>query len=273
MIYCASDHAGFELKGKLIAFAKSHLAQPVIDEGPFTSDSVDYPDFAEKISQRLFDDSSARGVLICGTGIGMSIAANRSTHIRAALCQAPEQASFARAHNNANVLCLGARVIDFETAARCFEVFMTQAFEGGRHQKRLEKLAPLLTNTHLHHSNPIVDRLTALEQEANDFGFVWADAEMIFNQIISECAEVKGALTTNESPTRVQEEIGDLIHASLSLCHFQGFAIDQTLSQIAIKFDHRLQGLKKCAADLGLTSLHGKSPEFMLDLWEKAKNS
>lgn len=138
-IAISSDHAGVELKSQLVAFLKT-LDMNVIDLGPHTMDSVDYPDFANHLCANLLEGLAGRGILICGSGIGMSIAANRHPHIRAALVQTPEVAGLSRQHNDANVLCLGARFVDTETAKACVKTFLTTKFEGGRHANRVAKL-------------------------------------------------------------------------------------------------------------------------------------
>lgn len=138
-IAIASDHAGVELKEVLKGEIK-RLGYVPDDLGTNTLDSVDYPDFANKLAETLKQGKAEKGVLICGTGIGISIAANRHREIRAALCHNALTAQLAREHNDANVLALGARVVDENTAKTCLEVFLTTAFEGGRHQKRVAKL-------------------------------------------------------------------------------------------------------------------------------------
>ena len=138
MIAIASDHAGVELKDTLTREIAT-LGFEVKDFGTQSSESVDYPDFAHALSEWV-EKNNGRGVLICGSGIGMSIAANRHKGVRAALCQEASQATLARQHNDANVLCLGARVVNAKTAAECVKAFLTTKFEGGRHQRRVEKL-------------------------------------------------------------------------------------------------------------------------------------
>ncbi len=128
-IFIASDHAGFELK----EYLKTQLN--LLDLGTHSSESCDYPVFAKKLAIKLKNDD--KGILICGTGIGMSIAANRFKNIRAALCFNEEMATLARQHNDANVLVLGARIISPETAKNCVEKFLSTDFEGGRHRRRL----------------------------------------------------------------------------------------------------------------------------------------
>lgn len=139
-VFFASDHAGVELKNTLIEIAKaSHWV--CVDLGPSTTESVDYPDFADLLAAQLKTDSTVdRGVLICGTGIGMSIRANRYQWIRAALCTDLEMATLAREHNDANVLCLGARKTSADKAKEILSVFLSTAFSEGRHTRRVEKL-------------------------------------------------------------------------------------------------------------------------------------
>lgn len=136
----AADHAGFELKEIL----KAELAaqgKEVLDLGTNGPASVDYPDFAAMLAQALAEGRAERGVLVCGTGIGISIAANRHRAVRAALCHDSVSARLARAHNDANVLALGARLIGTEVAKECLRVFLNTPFEGGRHVGRVAKLA------------------------------------------------------------------------------------------------------------------------------------
>jgi ribose 5-phosphate isomerase B len=138
-IAIASDHAGFELKATLIEELKSAGAA-VLDLGTNAPDSVDYPDFANALAKALRDGKAAFGVLVCGTGIGISMAANRHKGIRAAHCRDTTDARLARQHNDANVLALGARTTGPEVAKDCLRIFLATAFEGGRHQRRVDKL-------------------------------------------------------------------------------------------------------------------------------------
>jgi ribose 5-phosphate isomerase B len=138
-IAIASDHAGFELKAVLIEELKSAGAA-VLDLGTNAPDSVDYPDFANALAKALHDGRAAFGVLVCGTGIGISMAANRHRGIRAAHCRDTTDARLARQHNDANVLALGARTTGPEVAKDCLRIFLATAFEGGRHQRRVDKL-------------------------------------------------------------------------------------------------------------------------------------
>jgi ribose 5-phosphate isomerase B len=139
-IAIASDHAGFELKQALVAELRQ-LGYAPLDLGAHDQSSVDYPDFADALATALADGRSKRGVLICGTGIGISIAANRHRHIRAALSHDITSVRLSRQHNDANVLALGARLIGTETARDCLKTFLATEFEGGRHQRRVAKMS------------------------------------------------------------------------------------------------------------------------------------
>src|SRR5260370_31112832 len=138
-IAVASDHAGYELKSALGA-AFDELGLSVLDLGTHGRESVDYPDFADAVAGAIREGRASRGVLICGTGIGISIPANRHRGIRAALCHDGLTARLARQHNDAHVLVLGGRLIGIETAKDCLANFMATAFEGGRHARRGAKL-------------------------------------------------------------------------------------------------------------------------------------
>lgn len=143
-VAAASDHAGLELKQWVV----EHLRQSghtVVDLGPASNDSVDYPDFAQKVAQAVRDGQVDRGVLVCGTGVGMSMSANRVPSIRAALCTDEFTARMTRAHNDANVLCLGQRVIGVGVALGIVDAFMSTPFEGGRHAQRVQKMSALET--------------------------------------------------------------------------------------------------------------------------------
>ena len=134
------DHAGFELKQVIVKYLENKGIK-VNDHGAFSTESVDYPDFAHSVAKALKGaDDSVMGILICGSGNGISIAANKHAHIRAALCWTPEIAGLARQHNNANVLSLPARFIDQAAALSAVETFISTAFEGGRHQNRVNKI-------------------------------------------------------------------------------------------------------------------------------------
>ena len=136
----ASDHGGFELKESLAQYLREQELE-VVDLGTHSTEAVDYPDYADKMSKWIINNSNGIGILICGSGIGMSIAANRNPAIRAALCNDGLSASLARRHNDANVICLGARLIGIETAKDCVSQFTNSEFEGGRHQNRVDKLS------------------------------------------------------------------------------------------------------------------------------------
>ena len=133
------DHGGLALKQAIISLLVE-LGHMVNDVGCHTSDSVDYPDFADKVCQAIIEGRSARGILICGTGIGMSIAANRYRPIRAALCHDAFTARMSREHNDANVLCLGERVIGQSVALDLTRVWLSTEFAGGRHLRRISMM-------------------------------------------------------------------------------------------------------------------------------------
>lgn len=139
-IVLASDHGGVELKS-FLGTALRDVGYKVHDLGPHTDESVDYPDYADRLVTALQEEGEMRGILICGSGIGISIAANRYRHIRAALCTDVTMAKLSRQHNNANVLALGARLIGIETAKQIVETFLTTDYEGGRHDRRIEKMS------------------------------------------------------------------------------------------------------------------------------------
>ena len=136
----ASDHAGYSLKEALKAYLGENGHQ-VLDLGTNGPESVDYPDFAAAVADAIAGGRAARGVLVCGTGIGISIAANRNPAIRAALCHDTTTARLSRQHNDANVLVLGGRLIGEEVAKDCLSVFLSTAYEGGRHDRRVAKLS------------------------------------------------------------------------------------------------------------------------------------
>lgn len=138
-IAIGSDHAGFEYKEGV----KNWLMQAgweVSDKGTYSLDSVDYPDFAHPVAEMVATGKAGAGILICGSGNGVCITANKHQGIRAALCWNEELAALARQHNNANVLCMPARFVPVETAIKMTETFLSTAFEGGRHEKRVEKI-------------------------------------------------------------------------------------------------------------------------------------
>ncbi|MBK1697926.1 ribose 5-phosphate isomerase B [Rhodovibrio salinarum] len=139
LVAFAADHAGVALKDALAQELREAGAE-VIDLGTHGEDSVDYPDYGTAMAHAIADGRAALGVLVCGTGIGISIAANRNPAVRAARCANTTDARLARQHNDANVLALGARTMGVEVARDCLRVFLTTAFEGGRHQRRVDKL-------------------------------------------------------------------------------------------------------------------------------------
>jgi ribose 5-phosphate isomerase B len=137
--YIATDHAGIDLKDYTVELLKNK-GHEVIDLGPFDKNRVDYPDYAVKVSQSVLNDKDSQGILICGSGIGMSMAANRFTGIRAALCHDAYTACVARGHNDANVLCFGERIIGKGVAESILDAWCISGFYGGRHAGRIEKI-------------------------------------------------------------------------------------------------------------------------------------
>ena len=138
-ILIASDHAGFELKEKLEAELKS-LGYDVQDLGPDSDASIDYADFAHPLARHVSDGDNARGILLCGTGLGMSYTANRYPHVRAAVAWTPEVAALAREHNDANVLVLPARVVGEDEGRAILKAWLDTPFAGGRHARRVAKI-------------------------------------------------------------------------------------------------------------------------------------
>ena len=136
------DHGALALK-ESVKSVLAELGAEVEDLGTYTEESVDYPDIAEKVCEKVVSGSAERGVVLCGTGIGISIAANKIRGIRCALCSEAYSARMARAHNDANVLALGGRVLGPELAGDIVRTFFTQAFEGGRHARRVGKITAL----------------------------------------------------------------------------------------------------------------------------------
>lgn len=139
-IAIGGDHAGFEYKGKMIQKLQS-LGFEVKDFGPFSTDSVDYPDYVHPLSSALENGEFDLGIVICGSGNGVAITANKHQGIRAALCWNEDLAALARQHNNANVLAIPARFISYELAEKLAEIFLRTEFEGGRHANRVNKIA------------------------------------------------------------------------------------------------------------------------------------
>lgn len=146
IISIASDHAGVELKEFITQKLQDHGARvaQVIDQGPFTSDRVDYPDYARKVCESILNHQAHVGILICGSGVGMSMMANRFHGIRCALVSEPTSAALSKQHNNSNVLSMGARLTGPDQAWACVEAWLRSSYEGGRHDGRIAKLdAPL----------------------------------------------------------------------------------------------------------------------------------
>jgi ribose 5-phosphate isomerase B len=137
----ASDHAGTILKAKIIDLLKKQYNMITLDLGTNGEESVDYPDFAYKVVEEIIEGTVSKGILICGTGIGMSIAANRRSSIRAALCVSEYMAKSARMHNDANILVLGSKLCTDDLSLKIVEKFLNTKFEGGRHSKRLSKIS------------------------------------------------------------------------------------------------------------------------------------
>lgn len=136
------DHGGLEHKNAIAEFLKKNGFE-VVDYGIYEQVSVDYPDIASRLCKGILNGEAERGILVCGTGIGMSIAANKFKGIRAAACSEHFSAKYTRLHNNSNVLCLGGRVIGVGTALELAELFVNTEFEGGRHQTRIDKIADI----------------------------------------------------------------------------------------------------------------------------------
>jgi ribose 5-phosphate isomerase B len=138
-IFLSSDHAGYKLK----EFIKIHLDKKKInytDLGPFNSERVDYPDYAHKVAKKVKTDKKHIGILVCGSGMGMNIAANRHKNIRAAQCFNLKSTKLSRLHNDANIITLGSRLLSKKNALSCVGVFLNTKFEGGRHSKRIKKI-------------------------------------------------------------------------------------------------------------------------------------
>ena len=143
-IALGSDHAGYDLK-EIIKVYLSPLGVQVTDVGTTSKTSVDYPDYAESVARELLAGKAEKGILVCGTGVGVSMAANKFPEIRAAVAWNIEIARLSRQHNDANILCLPARFIDPDAALAMVQAWLDTPFEGGRHQRRLEKVAALGT--------------------------------------------------------------------------------------------------------------------------------
>lgn len=138
-IAIGGDHAGFEYKKEVISFLESKGVE-VEDFGPFSEESCDYADFAHPVAESVETGSSEYGILICGSGQGVAMTANKHKGIRAALCWLPELAQVTREHNNSNILCMPARFVSVEIALQMVEAFINTPFEGGRHERRVNKI-------------------------------------------------------------------------------------------------------------------------------------
>jgi ribose 5-phosphate isomerase B len=141
-IAIGADHAGFELKQRLLKLLQQQ-GHEVTDEGTVDTNSVDYPDFAAKVAHDVVGQRAQFGVLVCGSGIGMAISANKVPGIRAANVCNTQEAQLSREHNNANVVTIGARMVSEDTAAKIVDTFLKTPFAGGRHERRVEKIAEL----------------------------------------------------------------------------------------------------------------------------------
>jgi len=144
-IAIASDHGGFDLKENIITFLLKKGLE-IDNLGVHSTDSVDYPDYGIKLAQAIIDKKFVRGILICGTGVGMSIVVNRFPGIRGTLCSDVYTAKMGREHNDSNILIMGGRVIDVSLAIEILETWLNTEFEGGRHQRRLDKINQIETN-------------------------------------------------------------------------------------------------------------------------------
>ncbi len=139
MIFLGSDHGGLELKNKVVEYLKQKGVQ-LTDCGTYNGESVDYPDFASVVCQKVLEENAEFGILFCGTGIGVSMAANKVNGIRAALLCNTFSAQMAREHNDANIICFGSRTTTFEQCREMLDAFMSAKFEGGRHAVRVGKI-------------------------------------------------------------------------------------------------------------------------------------
>ena len=138
-VLLASDHAGFKLKEEIKIFLIKKRKK-ILDLGTKNSNSVDYPDYAHLLSNKMKKDKNQFGILICGSGAGMSMTANKHKNIRAALCYDTKSTKLSRLHNNANVMTIGSRLIDKNVALKCVSTFLKTNFDGGRHSKRVKKI-------------------------------------------------------------------------------------------------------------------------------------
>lgn len=141
-IAMASDHGGLDLKNRVKQYLEE-CGHQVVDFGTYTADSCDYPDFARLCAEAVANGSCERGIVVCTTGIGVSIVANKVKGVRCALCTNSDMATMTRRHNNANVLAMGQRYVDFDTAKQIVKAFLSTPFDGGRHQRRVDKIETL----------------------------------------------------------------------------------------------------------------------------------
>lgn len=140
VIHIGSDHAGFELKSKLITYLNERGFE-TLDHGTHSDESTDYPDYAHPVAESVESDENAKGILICGSGNGISITANKHQGVRCALSWLPEIAELARQHNDANIVSIPSRFVEADVALKIVEVFLGTEFEGGRHERRVNKIA------------------------------------------------------------------------------------------------------------------------------------
>ena len=138
-IFISSDHAGFKLKEVIKSFLKKKKYR-LIDLGPDNDNRVDYPDYAHSVAKKVKVNKNYRGILVCGSGMGMNIAANRHKNIRAAQCYNVKSTKLSRLHNDANIITLGSRLLSKKNALNCISVFLKTKFEGGRHSLRIKKI-------------------------------------------------------------------------------------------------------------------------------------
>lgn len=138
-IAIGSDHAGFELKGEIIGYLGSKGYQ-VNDKGCYSAERADYPDHGHAVAESVLSKESDFGIVICGSGNGINMSVNKHKSIRGALCWNPEVAALAKQHNNANIIALPARFINYNDAVKCIDAYINASFEGGRHQQRIEKI-------------------------------------------------------------------------------------------------------------------------------------
>lgn len=142
-VYIGSDHAGFQLKDIIKSFLQQNMEAELIDLGTFSEESVDYPDYAREVCEKITENGGSYGILICGTGIGMCMAANKHKGIRAVDATSEHMAEMSRKHNDANVLCLGGRMLEPELAKQIAKTFLMTQFENDdRHKRRISKLEP-----------------------------------------------------------------------------------------------------------------------------------